>query len=392
MKLALVGAGQAGGKVMEALMAYDRRAEVGFVEDAIAVNTARADLVGLEATPLDRRVLIGGARLKGHGTGADNELGAAVAQEDLGEVMRAVDSVAVHEIDAFLVIAGLGGGTGSGAAPVIAKELRRRYAEPVYGLGILPSRTEGNIYALNAARSFVTLVDQVDNLLLFDNDAWREGGESLRTGYDRLNEELARRLGVLFSAGEVKEGQAVGESVVDASEIINTLGSGGISTLGYAATAVDRPKPRLFARKRPAPDVGDSTNRILTTVRRAALGRLTLPCELAGVERGLLVAAGPPEYLDRRGIERARRWLEDATGSMEIRGGDYPLDSGYVAAVVLLSGVAEVPRIEELKATAVEAQERVRELEADTDAPEALRDLTWSGEADGSDEDLDPLF
>ncbi|AZH26058.1 tubulin/FtsZ family protein [Haloplanus aerogenes] len=392
MKLALVGAGQAGGKVMEAIMMYDRRAEVGFVADAIAVNTARADLVGLEATPLERRVLIGGARLKGHGTGADNELGADVARDDLTEVMRAVDDVAVHEIDAFLVIAGLGGGTGSGAAPVIARELRRRHAEPVYGLGILPSRTEGNIYTLNAARSFVTLVDQVDNLLLFDNDAWREGGESLRTSYDRLNAEIARRLGVLFSAGEVKEGQAVGESVVDASEIINTLGSGGISTLGYAATAVDRPKPRLFARRQPAPDVGDSTNRILTTVRRAALGRLTLPCELAGVERGLLVAAGPPAYLDRRGIERARRWLEETTGSMEIRGGDYPLDSGYVAAVVLLSGVSDVPRIEELKATAVETQQRVRELEADADAPEALRDLTWSGEADDGDEDLDPLF
>jgi len=392
MNLALVGVGQAGGKVMEAIMAYDRRAEVGFVEDAVAVNTARADLLGLETTPLDRRVLIGGARLKGHGTGADNELGADVASDDLGEVMRVVEDVATHEIDAFLVIAGLGGGTGSGGAPVVARELRRRYAEPVYGLGILPSRTEGNIYALNAARSFVTFVDQVDNLLLFDNDAWREGGESLRTGSDRLNEELARRLGVLFSAGEVKDGQAVGESVVDASEIINTLGSGGVSSLGYAATAVDRPKPRLFARKRPAPDVGDSTNRILSAVRRAALGRLTLPCELAGVERALLVAAGPPEYLDRRGIERSRRWIEEQTGSMEVRGGDYPIESDYVAAVVLLSGLADLPRIEELKGIAVETRQRMRELEADADAPEELRDLTWSGDADTDDETLEPLL
>lgn len=388
MKLALVGVGQAGGKVMEAIVSYDRRADVGFVEDAIAVNTARADLVGLETTPLDRRVLIGGARLKGHGTGADNELGAEVASEDLDEVMAAVDGVAVHEIDAFLVIAGLGGGTGSGAAPVVARELRRRYTEPVYGLGILPGRTEGSIYALNAARSFVTFVEQVDNLLLFDNDAWREGGESLEAGYDRLNEEVARRLGVLFSAGEVKEGQTVGESVVDASEIINTLGSGGISTVGYAATAVDRPKARLFARRKPAPDVGDATNRVLSTVRRAALGRLTLPCELAGAERALLVVAGPSEYLDRRGIERARRWLEDTTGSMEVRGGDYPLDSDYLASVVLFSGVTDVPRIEELKAIAVETQQRMREVEAE--APEGLRDLTWSGE--GDEDGLEPLF
>ena len=388
MKLALVGVGQAGGKVMEAIVSYDRRADVGFVADAIAVNTARADLVGLDATPLDRRVLIGGPRLKGHGTGTDNELGADVASEDIDEVMRAVDEVAVHDIDAFLVIAGLGGGTGSGAAPVVARELRRRYAEPVYGLGILPGRTEGGIYALNAARSFLTFVEQVDDLILFDNDAWREGGESLRAGYDRLNAEIARRLGVLFSAGEITEGQAVGESVVDASEIINTLGNGGISTVGYAATAVERPRARLFAGRKPASDVGDATNRVLSTVRRAALGRLTLPCELAGTERALLVVAGPPEYLDRRGIERARRWLEETTGSMEVRGGDYPLDSDYVAAVVLFSGVAEVPRIEELKALGVEVQRRMRELEAE--APDGLHDLTWSGDGDG--DDLDPLF
>jgi len=384
MKLALVGVGQAGGKVMEAIMAYDDRSTVGFVADALAVNTARADLVGLERTPLDRRILIGGARLKGHGTGADNELGSEVASEDLDEVMGAVDDVPVHDIDAFLIVAGLGGGTGSGAAPVIARELRRRYTEPVYGLGVLPSRTEGSIYALNAARSFVTFVEQVDNLLLFDNDAWRESGESLRTGYDRLNDELARRLGVLFSAGEVREGQAVGESVVDGSEIINTLGSGGVSTIGYAATAVDRPKARLFARRTPAPDVGDATNRVLSTVRRAALGRLTLPCELAGTERALLVVAGPPEYLDRRGIERARRWIEETTGSMEVRGGDYPLDSDYIAAVVLFSGISDVPRLEELKGVAVETQRRMREVEAE--APEGLRDLVWSGEG------LEPLF
>ena len=388
MKLALVGVGQAGGKVMEALMTYDRRVDVGFVADAIAVNTARADLVGLDATPLDRRLLIGGARLKGHGTGADNELGAEVASEDIDEVMGAVDEVAVHEVDAFLVVADLGGGTGSGAAPVIARELRRRYAEPVYGLGILPGRTEGSIYALNATRSFLTFVEQVDNLLLFDNDAWRESGESLRTGYDRLNEEIARRLGVLFSAGEITEGQAVGESVVDASEIINTLGSGGISTVGYAATAVERPNARLFARRKPAPDVSDATNRVLSTVRRAALGRLTFPCELAGVERALLVVAGPPEYLDRRGIERSRRWIEETTGSMEVRGGDYPLDSDYVAAVVLLSGVADAPRIEELKGVAAETQRRMRGIEAE--APAGVRDLTWSG--DGDEDGPDSLF
>ncbi|MFB6108325.1 MAG: tubulin/FtsZ family protein [Haloplanus sp.] len=385
MKLALVGVGQAGGKVMEALMEYDDRADAGFVADAVAVNTARADLVGLTRTPLDRRVLIGQSRLKGHGAGADNELGAEIAEEDIGEVMNVVDDVATHEVDAFLVVAGLGGGTGSGGAPVVARELRRLYTEPVYGLGVLPGRDEGSIYSLNAARSFMTFVDHVDNLILFDNDAWREAGESVRTGYDRLNEEIARRLGILFSAGEIREGETVAESVVDASEVINTLGSGGISTVGYATSEVARPERRLFGRRKREVDVGDATNRIISTVRRAALGRLTLPCELSGAERALVVVSGPPEYLDRKGIERARSWIEELTGSMEVRGGDSPVDSKYVAAVVLFSGVTDVPRVKELQQVAIEAQRTMREMEAE--APDALSDLLWSG-----DGDVEPLF
>jgi cell division GTPase FtsZ len=77
------------------------------------------------------------------------------------------------------------------------------------------------------------------------------------------------------------------------------------------------------------------------------------------------MVAGPAPYLDRRGIERARRWLEEQTGSAEIRGGDYPLDSDHVAAAVLLSGVAEIPRIEDLKAVAAETRRRLRDRASD---------------------------
>jgi len=50
--------------------------------------------------------------------------------------------------------------------------------------------------------------------------------------------------------------------------------------------------------------------------------------------------------------------------------------------------VTDVPRIAELKAVAVETQQRMREIEAE--GPEGLRDLTWSGE--GDEEGLEPLF
>jgi hypothetical protein len=69
---------------------------------------------------------------------------------------------------------------------------------------------------------------------------------------------------------------------------------------------------------------------------------------------------------------------------MEIRGGDYPVDSGFVATVVLLSGVTSAPRIKELQAVAVEAQ---REFEArEAGSSDRLADLL------DTDDQLETLF
>jgi cell division GTPase FtsZ len=393
MKLAMVGFGQAGGKILDKFIEYDQRHDSGIVRAAVAVNTARADLMGLDQVPEENRVLIGQSRVKGHGVGADNELGAEIAEEDRDEVMGAIDNIPVHEVDAFLIIAGLGGGTGSGGAPVLAKHLKRIYTEPVYGLGVLPASDEGGIYTLNAARSFQTFVSEADNLLVFDNDAWRKSGESMEAGYQEINEEIVTRFGVLFGAGEVESGGEVAESVVDSSEIINTLASGGVSTIGYAAESVADETAggsgllsKLRGDDEGTADSATTTNRITSLVRKAALGRLTLPCEIDGTERALLVTAGPSRFLNRKGIERGRKWLEEQTGSMEVRGGDYPVpDSTQVAAVTLLSGVTNVPRIKELQQVAIEAQDNIDDIKAQSEAN--LQDLVEDDE-----DELEPLF
>jgi cell division GTPase FtsZ len=389
MQLAMIGFGQAGGKIIDKFLEYDHRTGSSIVRSAVAVNTAKADLLGLEHVPEDNRVLIGQARVKGHGVGADNELGAEIAEEDIDEVQGAIDNIPVHEIDAFLIVAGLGGGTGSGGSPVLAKHLKRIYTEPVYGLGVLPGSDEGGIYTLNAARSFQTFVREVDNLLVFDNDAWRKTGESVEGGYEQINDEIVRRFGVLFGAGEVGTGDDVAESVVDSSEIINTLSGGGVSTVGYAAESVDTGSGGLLSRFKGDDDDGmdsaNTTNRITSLVRKAALGRLTLPCEIDGAERALLVVSGPPEHLNRKGIERGRKWLEEQTGSMEVRGGDYPLDEPNVAAAVLLSGVHNVPRIKELQQVAIEAQDNIDEIRQESE--ENLEELV-----EDEQDELDPLF
>jgi cell division GTPase FtsZ len=392
MKLAMIGFGQAGGKIVDKFLEYDAETGSGIVRSAVAINTAKADLMGLDHIPEDNRVLIGQARVKGHGVGADNELGAEIAEEDIDEIQGAIDNIPVHEVDAFLIVAGLGGGTGSGGAPVLAKHLKRIYTEPVYGLGILPGSDEGGIYTLNAARSFQTFTREVDNLLVFDNDAWRQAGESVESGYEEINDEIVRRFGVILGAGEINTGDEVGESVVDSSEIINTLDSGGVSTVGYATETVELSNDGGLLSKFTGGDDGEdgidaanTTNRITSLVRKAALGRLTLPCEIEGTERALLVMAGPPEHLNRKGIERGRKWIEEQTGSMEVRGGDYPIDEPQVASAILLAGVTDVPRIKELQQVAIEAQDNIDDIRSQSE--ENLQDLV-----EDDDDELEPLF
>jgi cell division GTPase FtsZ len=327
--------------------------------------------------------------VKGHGVGADNDLGAEIAEEDIDEVQGAIDEMPIHDIDAFVLVAALGGGTGSGGAPVIAKHLRRIYTEPVYGLGIPPAGDEGGIYSLNAARSLQAFTRETDNLPTFDNDAWRKAGETMEEGYARLNDELVRRFGVLLSAGEVGHADEVGQNVVDSSEIVNALDAGGVSTVGYAAADLERNRG-LLSRFRTddgdTKDVSARTTRITSLVRQATAGRLTLPCEVASAERALVVVSGPPEELDRKGIEHARTWLEEQTGSLEVRGGDYPIPGERrVAVSVLLSGVTDVPRVKALQRIAVETKDAMSEKRARN--REELRGLI---EDDG--DELQPLF
>ncbi|MFW6376808.1 MAG: cell division protein, partial [archaeon] len=93
MKLAMIGFGQAGGKIVDKFLEYDAETGSGIVRSAVAINTAKADLMGLERVPEENRVLIGQARVKGHGVGADNELGAEIAEEDIDEIQGAIDNI-----------------------------------------------------------------------------------------------------------------------------------------------------------------------------------------------------------------------------------------------------------------------------------------------------------
>jgi cell division GTPase FtsZ len=388
MKLAAVGVGQAGGKILDRIIKYDATRGTGFINHAVAVNSATPDLMGLDRVPKDDRLLVGSSIVSGHGTGTDPETGRKCIREDLDQVTNAVGRATTSQTDAFLLIAGLGGGTGSGGGPIIAEQLGRIYTEPVYGLGILPAEEEGGIYSRNAANSIQRFVDSTDSLLLFDNGASKSAGESLTEGYEEINTAIARRFGLLFSAGELGAiGDDVAESVVDSSEIINTLGRRGITSIGYSSEQVQSEDEGggLLGRIRGGNDdseiasMGDATNRITSLARRATLGELTLPCEVDSASRALLIISGPPSELSRKGIDNARSWIEETTDCREVRAGDYPLPGeDHVAALVVLSGVTDVPRIERLQAQATDTEAEAESREKTSE--ESMRDLIEYGD------------
>jgi cell division GTPase FtsZ len=390
MRFFAIGFGQAGGKILDLFVENEKRRGAGIKLHTLAVNTARTDLMGLNHIPMRDRILIGQTVVKGHGVGTDNKLGAKIAQDEIETILNAIDEKGTHDVDAFLIITGLGGGTGSGGAPVLARYLTEMYAEPVYAVGILPAPEEGKLYSLNAARSVITLLKYVDNLILIDNGAWKFEGASLKESFAKINEEIVRRLAVLARAGEPIEEGMVGEMVVDSSEVINTFKGGGISSIGYATSMAETPEKKkkfrlrsIFKREERGTYDEDKSMKIASLVRRAALGRLSVPCNIKSAEKALVLVAGPPEHLDRKGIEKAKLWLEEQISGVEVRAGDYPTRrTKYVAALVVLANVTDIPRVKQLQRLAAEAKEEVEGAEK-TRLEKTLALF---------DEDIEPLF
>jgi cell division GTPase FtsZ len=205
------------------------------------------------------------------------------------------------------------------------------------------------MYQANAGRSLKTLVREADATLLIDNDAWHTSGESVGEAFEKINRNIAQRVGLLFASGETVDG--VGESVVDSSEVINTLRSGGIATLGFASAEA-------------AEDAGENVNTVTSVTRKALLSNLSLP-NAVKADSGLLVVAGQPDTIPRKGVERARKWVEEETGSLQVRGGDFPLDSDRLASLILLGGVERSQRVEEFMDRAKEAKQQAAEPRAD---------------------------
>src|SRR5512135_788499 len=127
----------------------------------IAVNT---DAQALMACDADVKIHIGSAATRGLGAGADPAVGHAAAQESRDELKEALKGA-----DMIFITAGEGGGTGTGAAPVVA-ELGRELGALTVGVVTKPFNFEGRKRAQQAEQGIENLRDRLETLIVIEND------------------------------------------------------------------------------------------------------------------------------------------------------------------------------------------------------------------------------
>lgn len=372
MKLALVGVGGAGSRLVDVIRGIetdgDRQLCYGNLLTIDISHTIGADF---DHVPQEQRVTIGDThREVDDGVGGDQDLAVEVSRADFPEIHRALDAIAMRKLDGILVVAGLGGGTGSGAGAVLIDRLQEMYDKPVYVLGVLPGTNDGSRAALNAARSLMSIVPAADSTLLFDNDRWvgaDAGGDGedgdTEERYEGANRKLASRVLTVFARGG-PDPSSIGANTLDSSDIVRTLSPGGVASIGYAAMELDDDSEGVLSwllsilpgsGATETSDERTDAGKIQSLVGQSLNSHLTLPCAVSSAERVLVVLSGPPEKLSRRGFESARQLIEAETETVEVLAGDDPrAGSSTVAATVLLSNVTEVPRIDSMQQHAVE--------------------------------------
>ncbi len=154
-RITVIGIGGAGGNAIANMIA----AEIEGVEFIVANTDAQA----LSTSPAEKRIQLGPDITGGLGAGARPEVGKAAAEETVAEIEKALEGV-----NMCFIAAGMGGGTGTGAAPVIA-EAARRMGVLTVGVVTKPFLFEGTRRMRSAEAGIEELQNHVDTLIVIPN-------------------------------------------------------------------------------------------------------------------------------------------------------------------------------------------------------------------------------
>jgi len=214
-KVKVFGIGGAGGNTIS------RMKEIGIKgAETIAVNTDAQDLL---YTNSDNKILIGKELTQGLGAGSNPKIGEEAAKETEHEIKKVLTTA-----DMVFVTCGLGGGTGTGAAPVIA-ELAKKQGALTIGIVTMPFTMEGKRRLENANYGLERLQSVVDTLIVIPNDKLIEIAPDLplKTAFKIADEILTNAVKgiteLITKAGLVN---------LDFADVRAVMKDGGVSLIG----------------------------------------------------------------------------------------------------------------------------------------------------------------
>ncbi len=198
-KIRVIGIGGAGNN------AVNRMIDKGITSaDFVAINTDRQALM-LSRVPIENRIQIGENATKGLGAGSQPELGEQAAEETKEEIERVCEGV-----DLLFIAAGMGGGTGTGAAPVVAKIARDKGCLTVAVI-TKPFAFEGKKREANAAKGIANLTKYVDTIIIIPNDKL----------LDCLPKDIPMRDALTFADDNLRQGVCGISDLISTPALIN---------------------------------------------------------------------------------------------------------------------------------------------------------------------------
>ncbi|PWT96934.1 MAG: cell division protein FtsZ [Bacteroidetes bacterium] len=200
-----------------------------FAQSIEGVNfiICNTDAQALALSKIPNKVQLGPALTQGLGAGANPDIGRQATEESLEEIRRILE---VNTKMAFIT-AGMGGGTGTGGAPILAK-ICKDLGILTVGIVTTPFAYEGKKRIMQAEEGINKLKDYVDTLLVISNDKLRHqfGNLTMRAAFAKADNVLATAAkcitDVINSTGQIN---------VDFADVCTVMRNGGVAILGSAS-------------------------------------------------------------------------------------------------------------------------------------------------------------
>jgi len=259
----------------------NRMTEVGIVGvDTIAINTDAQDLL---YTTANRKILIGRELTKGLGAGSEPRLGEEAARENESDIKKSLQNC-----DMVFVTCGLGGGTGTGSAPVVS-EIAKKLGALTVGVVTMPFAMEGHRRYENAVVGLEKMESVVDTLIVIPNDKLLELAPELplHTAFKVADEILTNAV-----KGIAELVTKAGLVNLDFADIRAVMKGGGVALIGVGES--------------------DTENRAVEAVEKAINNPL-LDVDISGANGALINVIGGEDMT----LDEARKVVETITEKLD---------------------------------------------------------------------------